>query len=99
MQPGWRLEFAEGRLTRMRVLTLATLALCIREGFAQPELAALRVNLIAKPMSRSAVRTLWNRIESFAAPRNANEKFGTTRRRMSTALQNAEDEGAIPSDL
>jgi len=100
------LSFAAGLLTRIRrgqitenggdmPLSLATLGLCIREGFGQPELSALKLNLSDQPMSRMEVAALWIRIKPFAAPRKSDEEFGTTRRRVSRALEIAKDRGVV----
>lgn len=98
------LAFAAGLLTRIHrgqideydgamPLSLATLALCIREGLSQPELAALKLHLGAQPMSRASIRAIWAKIENFAPRRDPDEKFGVTRRRISTACTNANARG------
>lgn len=100
------LAFAAGLATRIRrgqidenggsmPSTLATLALCIREGLGFPELAALRTNLVAQPMSRIGLRTLWGKLAPFVSPRTPDENFGTTRRRVSSALETAQSRGLI----
>ena len=91
------LAFAAGLATRIRrrqidedggdmPLILATLALCIREGFGEPEWAALRSILAGEPMSRLGIIALWKKIEGFASPRKETEAFGTTKKRVSAAL-------------
>lgn len=100
------LAFAAGLATRIRrgqidetggsmPITLATLALCIREGLANPELAALRTTLGSTAMSRIALRTLWAKLSAFAPPMTSDEKFGRTRLRISQALEIAQSWGAI----
>lgn len=104
------LAFAAGLASRIRrgqidetggsmPLTLATLALCIREGLPHPELAALRTNLAGSPMSRVALKALWEKLSAFASPRTSDEKFGTTRRRISTALETAQSRGVVAPTL
>lgn len=104
------LAFAAGLATRIRrgqieegggimPLTLATLALCIREGLDHPELAALRTNLAVSPMSRIALKVLWKKIRPFAPPITPDEKFGTTRQRVSVALETAQRSGLISPTL
>jgi hypothetical protein len=104
------LAFAAGLATRIRrgqideaggnmSLTLATLALCIREGLPHPELAALRTNLADSPMSRAALRLLWGKLSPFVRPRRSDEKFGTTRRRISAAIKSAQNRGVIAPTL
>jgi hypothetical protein len=104
------LAFAAGLATRIRrgqidetggcmPLTLATLALCIREGLPHPELAALRTNLAGSPMSRVALKALWGKLSAFASRRTSDEKFGTTRRRISAALETAQSRGVVAPTL
>ena len=92
-----RRTFAAGLATRIRrrqidedggkmPLILATLALCIREGLGQPEWAALRSIFIGEPMSRPSIIALWKKIEGFASSRGETETFGTTKKRVSAAL-------------
>lgn len=67
-------------------LVLAALAFCVREGAAEPEIAALR-QLVKPPCSRSQLQSLWSEIASFAPPRGEYERFGQTKRRVERALQ------------
>jgi hypothetical protein len=92
------LAFAAGLATRVRrkqleeagdermPLTLAALALCVREGAAEPEIAALRLHSAGHPTSRHGLRELWSEIRVFAPPRDEYESFGRTRTRVETAL-------------
>lgn len=67
-------------------LVLGTLALCIREGVAEPEIAALRAEKQHTVMSRQSLRRAWLRLQEFIEPRDAFESFGRTRKRVSTAI-------------
>jgi hypothetical protein len=75
-------ETGEGRMP----LTLGTLALCVREGVAEPEVAALRLFLTERPTSRPGLCTQWSEIRGFASQRDEHESFGRTRTRVERAL-------------
>jgi hypothetical protein len=86
------LAFAAGLVTRIRrkqideaggklPLTLATLALCIREGVPEPEIAAIKISRLS-PASRAQVTKEWREVEAFARPRDLSELFGKTRERV-----------------
>lgn len=91
------LAFAIGLATRVRrkqleqagndamPLVLGALALCVREGAAEPEIAALR-QFVEQPCSRSQLQSLWTEIAPFASPRGEHERFGQTRARVDGAL-------------
>lgn len=92
------LAFAVGLATRVRrkqleesdgdtmPLVLAALALCVREGAAEPEIAALRL-LVREPRSRLQLQTLWSEIEPLAGPRKEYERFSQTKSRVEAALE------------
>ncbi len=100
------LAFAAGLATRVRraqledsdeqlPLVLATLALCVREGLAEPELAALKINQAPTIQSRIRVMTDWSQVRRFASRRRGTETFGTTRQRVREALSRAEAQGGL----
>jgi hypothetical protein len=104
------LAFAAGIMTRIRraqidedggkmPLVLGTLALCIREGFDEPELAALKFNLPGVPKSRAAIRKIWTAIAPFVPARNPDESFGTTKKRVSRALAQAQAHGIVFQEI
>jgi hypothetical protein len=92
------LAFAIGLATRVRrkqleaagqgvmQLVLASLALCVREGAAEPEIAALR-QLVPPPCSRLQLNALWAEIASTTEPRNEFERFTETKDRVGRALE------------
>ncbi len=100
------LAYAAGLATRIRrlqieehggemPLELAILALCIREGLAKPEIAALRINLMERPMSRRALNELWEQINGFARASTPTETFGRTMLRVRRAYRKAQSQGLI----